>query len=232
MNFASSGPRLLAGTMLCAMLLSSCGGAGKLKADGPAGIDLAGTWRLNRGLSEDPEKMYETWRQKMLARSMDQPDPAPARGGRDAPYDPATDPNNPKSAEYQAAINAPGRKSPFDIGVFGNIPRGDLVTIKQRPDEFFIDDGISDRSFTPGIKSVVSVPEGVADQHAGWKGKDFVIDARALAGPETIERYHLSDDGKQLVAEIQSSGGNMPTLKFKRIYDRVGASVTSAPRND
>jgi hypothetical protein len=107
-----------------------------------------------------------------------------------------------------------------------------LVTIKQRPEEFFIDDGISDRSFTPGLKSVVSVPEGVADQHAGWKGKEFVIDARALAGPETIERYHLSDDGKQLVADIQSSGGNMPTLKFKRIYDRVGASVTSAPRND
>lgn len=225
------GPRFLACSILCAILYA-CGGAGSLSPDPPAGIDLGGTWRLNRGLSEDPEKMFETWRQKMLARSANLPDPPVARGGRDAPPDPATDPNNPQSAEYQSAINGPGRKSPFDIGVFGNIPRGDLVTIKQHAQEFYIDDGLSDRSFTPGTKSVVSVPEGVADQHSGWKGKQYVIDARAQAGPETIERYHLSDDGKQLVAEIQSSGGNMPTIKFKRIYDRVGAAATAAPTND
>jgi hypothetical protein len=120
----------------------------------------------------------------------------------------------------------------YDLGVFGTIPRGDVVTIRQRADELYIFDGLADRSFTPGAQSVVSVPEGVADQHSGWKAKAYVIDVKAQAGPETIERYQLSADGKQLVAEIQSNGGNMPSMKFKRVYDRVSAAPSAAPTND
>ncbi len=97
------------------------------------------------------------------------------------------------------------------MGVFGTIPRGDVLTIRQSPPEMYISDGTNNRSFTPGKKSVVSVPEGVADQHSGWKSRAYVIDVKAQAGPETIERYHLSDDGQHLLAEIESHGGNMPT---------------------
>jgi hypothetical protein len=55
---------------------------------------------------------------------------------------------------------------------------------------------------------------------------------RALAGPETIVSYHLSDDGQHLLADIQSHGGNMPSIKIKRVYDRLGATLNVAPTND
>ena len=55
---------------------------------------------------------------------------------------------------------------------------------------------------------------------------------RANAGPETIERYHFSDDRKKLIADIESHGGNMPTMNFKRVYERIGDDATIAPTTD
>jgi hypothetical protein len=194
-------------------------------------VNLGGTWKLDRAVSDDPEKIYDTIRRKIAARYAEQ-GPPPQRGGVN-PDGTSADPNNPLSVDAQtAAIIGTSHLGPFDMGVFGTIPRGDVITIRQQPDEMYIFDGTTDRSFTPGAKSVVSVPEGVADQHSGWKSHDYVIDVRAQAGPETIERYHVSDDGKHLLAEIESSGGNMPSMKIKRVYDRVNAGQNLAPSND
>jgi hypothetical protein len=227
----SLGP--LAGLLLCA-ILCACGGAGRLSADAPPGVDLAGTWRLNRAVSDDPEKLYEKFRLQRAIRNGEQPPPQERdpRARRGAQY-PADDPTSPSAlaAEAQAAANR-SHLTPYDIGVFGTIPRGDVVTIRQGEDEMYISDGLADRSFTPGAQSVVSVPEGVADQHSGWKSKEYVIDVKAQAGPETVERYGLSADGKQLLAEIQSHGGNMPSMKIKRVYDRASAVPSAAPTND
>jgi hypothetical protein len=229
---------LLAWALVCAGL-SACGGAGSLAPDAPAGVNLAGTWRLDRAVSDDPEKIYEKIRRQRAARYGEQAPPPPARGGQGAgsgganPEGTLADPNNPLSVEAQtAAVIGSSHLDPFDMGVFGTIPRGDVVTIRQQPDEMYIFDGTTDRSFTPGAKSVVSVPEGVADQHSGWKSHAYVIDVRAQAGPETVERYSLSADGPHLLAEIDSHGGNMPSIKIKRVYTRVKASPNVAPSND
>jgi hypothetical protein len=157
-------------------------------------------------------------------------EPVHAQGSPgDAPV--SADPNNPRSPEMQAAI-ASSSLNPYDMGVFGTIPRGDVLTIRQSVSEMYISDGTNNRSFTPGAKSVVSVPEGVADQHSGWKSRAYVIDVKAQAGPETIERYHLSDDGAHVLADIESHGGNMPTMKIKRVYDRLGNRSSVTPNND
>lgn len=244
MNSAPPRQRLLACTLLCASLVA-CGGAGGLAADAPGGVNLEGTWKLDRSVSDDPEKIYDKIRRQRMARSADQA-PAPPRRGRPGagggrgpdsggvnPDGTSADLNDPLSAESQAAaIVGMSHLDPFDMGVFGTIPRGDVITIRQRADEMSIFDGTTDRSFTPGAKSVVSVPEGVADQHSGWKARAYVIDVRAQAGPETIERYHLSDDGQHLLADIQSTGGNMPSIKIKRVYDRMSAALKAAPTND
>ena len=236
--------RLLACALLC-VALAACGGAGSLAADAPAGVNLAGTWKLDRALSDDPEKIYDKIRRQRAARYADE-SPTPLRRGGSGtsggqrpdsggvnPDGTSADPNNPLSTESQtAAIIGTSHLDPFDMGVFGTIPRGDVVTIRQNPDEMYIFDGTTDRSFTPGAKSVVSVPEGVADQHSGWKSRAYVIDVKAQAGPETIERYHLADDGQHLLADIQSTGGNMPSIKIKRVYARMSAAHNVAPTND
>jgi len=234
-NAARPRQRLVTCLIVCT-LLSACSGAGGLSADAPAGVNLAGTWKLNRALSDDPEKLYEKLRQQREIRNGEQPRPIAQRGDprarrTDGGAYPLEDPNNPQSIEFQAAANR-SQLNPYDMGVFGTIPRGDIVTIRQKADEMYIFDGMVDRSFTPGAQSVVSVPEGVADQHTGWKSKQYVIDVKAQAGPETIERYQLSADGKQLLAEIQSHGGNMPTIHIKRVYERVTDKPNIAPSND
>jgi hypothetical protein len=229
-NPARPRQRLLACALLCAGL-SGCGGAGSLSPDAPSGVNLAGTWKLDRAVSDDPEQIYDKIRRQRAERYADQAPPPPPRGTN--PDVTSADPNGPQAIAAQtAAIIGTSHLDPFDMGVFGTIPRGDVITIRQRPDEMYIFDGTTDRSFTPGVKSVVSVPEGVADQHSGWKSHDYVIDVKAQAGPETIERYHLSDDGQHLLAEIQSRGGNMPGIKIKRVYDRMSNGKNVAPSND
>lgn len=234
MNPARLSQKLLAWTLLGAGL-SACGGAGSLGPDAPAGVNLAGTWKLDRAASDDPEKIYEKIRRQRAARYGEQAPSPPPRGGQGGanPEGTIADPNNPLSLDAQtAAVIGSSQLDPFDMGVFGTIPRGYVITIRQQPDELYISDGTTDRSFTPGAKSVVSVPEGVADQHSGWKSHAYVIDVRAQAGPETIERYSLSDDGQHLLAEIDSHGGNMPSIKMKRVYTRVKTSPNAAPTND
>src|SRR5215213_5653530 len=52
---------------LVALALYACsGGAGRLKPETPAGVNLAGTWRLNRQASENPQAMIEAIRQKFM----------------------------------------------------------------------------------------------------------------------------------------------------------------------
>jgi hypothetical protein len=221
--------RLLVCALLCACV-GACAGAGRLGATAPAGVNLAGSWKLDHGASDDPEKIYDKIRRQRAARYEEEV-PAPQRqrgqgaGGADA--------NSALSVEAQtAAIIATSHLDPFDMGVFGTIPRADVITIRQSADEIHISDGITNRSFTAGARSVVSVPEGVADQHSGWKGHAYVIDVKAQAGPETVERYQLSDDGQHLIADIRSTGGNMPSIKIKRVYDRVNGAPNVAPTND
>jgi hypothetical protein len=234
-NFARPRLRIFLAALACACF-GACTGPGSLSPDAPSRVDLSGTWKLDRALSDDPEKIYAKILQQRAARYAElvgEPSHAQGPGGAaDTTAAPVSaDPNNPRSPEMQAAV-ASSHLNPYDMGVFGTIPRGDVLTIRQSASEMSISDGTNSRGFTPGAKSVVSVPEGVADQHSGWKSRAYVIDVKAQAGPETIERYHLSDDGKQLVADIESHGGNMPTMKIKRVYDRLGDRSTLAPTTD
>jgi hypothetical protein len=220
--------RCLFAALLGGACLAACSGAGSLAPDTPSHVDLSGTWRLDRAISDDPEKFYAHILQQRAARYAEMSGVQSGQGGAAGT---PPDPNNPQSPDMMTAISG-SHLNAYDLGVFGTIPRGDVITIHQSAGEMSISDGTASRSFTPGAKSVVSVPEGVADQHSGWKSRAYVIDVKANAGPETIERYRLSDDGKKLLAEIESHGGNMPSMTIKRVYDRLGDRSTVAPSND
>jgi len=72
-----------------------------------------------------------------------------------------------------------------------------------QPDQVSFDYGNYKRSYTPGGHSVVSSENGVADQTSGWDGKDYVINIRPQLGPEIVEQYGLSPDGKQLTVKTR-----------------------------
>ncbi|MEJ0007187.1 MAG: hypothetical protein WDM77_12685 [Steroidobacteraceae bacterium] len=59
------------------------------------------------------------------------------------------------------------------------------------------------RRYTPGERSVVSVPSGVADQVAGWSGRKFLVHLKPQIGPNVEETYTLSGDSRRLLVKIE-----------------------------
>jgi hypothetical protein len=109
-------------------------------------------------------------------------------------------------------------RSPYEQAL-GAVLTADSVQIEQSPTRFLLIRGADRRSFTPGGQSVVSVAEGVADQHSGWSGREYVIEVKPQVGPRVIERYGLSADGRQLVEKFTLTDDGWPKLEFTRVYD-------------
>ena len=196
-----------------ALTLSGCSG---LSPDAPAtAYSLTGTWRLNPAQSTDTQKALQSLNPRHEVSAPDPfalPDPNP-QGVRDLQRRPVYRP-------------------PLDIQMT-ELRGGEWLQIEQKPDEIVITNGARVRSFTPGQKSVVSVPSGVADQRSGWKGREYVIDLRPQLGPSSEERYKLSDDGKHLYVTIKIAGeGRNHSLTVKRVYERTAEIPQALPASD
>ena len=74
--------------------------------------------------------------------------------------------------------------------------------------------------YTAGEKSDVPMGEATAERTVGWKGAIFVIDTKVKSGPSNEEDFALDDDGRLIVSTLMS-GGRLPKIDFKRVYDRV-----------
>jgi len=221
--------------LLCAAAattLAGCAGT-RLSPDAPAGVTLAGAWKLNRTASDDPQKVLQRMRAEAFKRIGRRVTAAPrdVRGGGTRTSQPEDQPLEEDSAPVRTAHGAPRPdpllRSPMAQVLRTSIARGDFLTVRQGPGEFALDYGTSQRSFTPGAHSVVSAQSGVADQTSGWKGREYVISVRAQLGPDVTERYGLSADGKHLVAKLHIATEELSAVDLTRVYD---PSNETAPR--
>jgi hypothetical protein len=49
----------------------------------------------------------------------------------------------------------------------------------------------------------------------------------------SYERYRLSEDGQHLSEELQLGGGEYPSVKLKRVYDRTAKPLPrTVPNNE
>ena len=241
---------VLASLVLASLALSACsGGPGNLKPETPTGVNLAGNWILNRQKSQDPQAMIEVIRQKELKQFMKRrrdygdsvdddalpdidtsPTPSGSSGSRrgSSRGGAQQQPSNGSSGDGGSGQERRGRfmpRLPY-APALGAALTADTMKIEQSATRFVITRGDDRRSFTPGGDSVVSVPNGVADQHSGWSGRDYVIDVRPQLGTRVVERYGLSAGGRQLVETFTLTGEGWPKLEFTRVYD----SGTLTPR--
>jgi hypothetical protein len=212
MTIHSSRIRRLLALALAPLVLPACGG---LSPDAPpAAYSLTGTWKLNVAQSTDTQKALQSINPRLEVNAPD-------------PY--ALPDPNPQAREFQ---RRPLYRPPLDIQLT-ELRGGEWLQIDQKPDELVITNGARIRSFTPGQKSVVSVPSGVADQKSGWHGRDYVIEMRPQLGPSSQERYRLSDDGKRLLVTIRIAGeGRNRSLTVNRVYDRSDAVPQALPGSD
>jgi hypothetical protein len=142
-----------------------------------------------------------------------------------------------EAAQAAAAIAAPHfdplRNSPTMHALTAILSRSDFLTVHQGPDQMVFDYGTTVRRYTPGGHSVVSSETGVADQKSGWKSKAYVIYVKPQVGPEAIEEYELSPDGKHLVLKLQIGSFDLPKINLTRVYDPTGEVVPHArPSNE
>jgi hypothetical protein len=232
--------------ILATGMLAGCGVA-RLDETPSKTVDMSGSWLLDRSASDDPQPLLDKLR----------PKPANNRGWGQQQDDgtglPPDDTGPPSGGGQQGGGGRSRRggggqgqpqlayRNNNDAFTHGNVikmlqadlARAGAITIRQAPDQFTIDYGSGVRSFTPGSISVVSASWGVADQSSGWKGKDFVIQVKPQAGVASYERYSLSEDGQRLSEELQLGGGEYPSVKLKRVYDRTAKPLPrTVPNNE
>jgi len=216
--------------LLCAaacLLLGSCAG-NRTSASAPAGLSLAGTWRLDPAASDDPQKILSHMRAQALKIINHNIAQAQAR------VDSGSAPPETAAVIDAAALRRDplGRSTAAHI-VKGVIARGELLTVRQSPDQIVFDFGTSRRSFTPGAHSVVSAEGGVGDQHSGWSGRGYLIVIKAQQGPEVTDAFDLSADGKQLVEKLHIGSYELPAVDLKRVYDLTSdATPHQLPTSD
>jgi len=216
-------------------MLTACTGGPNLAPEMPAGVDLAGSWQLDRAASQDPQALIAEIQQKAVERM---------RGRRGDPAFDTNDagPGTSSSRPPQAGAAAGdggfyGRRGPGGFirarytDALGARLTGDSLTIEQSPGRFVIERTESRRVYTPGGRSVVSVADGVADQTSGWKGREYVIDVRPQIGPRVTERYGLTADGR-LTEKISLSGDDLPKLEFTRVYIKGPAAPRPLPTSN
>jgi hypothetical protein len=230
--------------VLAAAAAALAGCAARMAAEPPAGASLAGTWKLDPAASDDPQKVLDKMRAeafKILARKYAQaqaPPPVARPGMRGATGGAAGS----QDAEEVAPPPPPGpgghrpdplRRSPMAHVILAAVDRGDFLTVHQGPDEFVLDYGSSQRSFTPGAHSVVSAEGGVGDQTSGWKGRAYVIRVRAQIGPDVTEEYALSADGRELIEKLHIGSGELSAVDLTRVYrPTTEAAPRHLPEND
>jgi hypothetical protein len=223
-------PVKLAAFALALLTLCGCGGgAGRLRPETPVGVDLAGAWRLNRTASEDPQAMIEQMRRRGRR------DYLPPVTGEELPE--IDERGNERRPSRVPPTDRSGRFARFAPGAsyqraLGSVLTSDSLKIEQSASRFVLIRGEDRRSFTPGGASVVSVANGVADQHSGWSGKEYVIEVKPQVGPRVVERYGLSADGHQLVEQFTLTDEGSPKLEFTRVYDRGSPPQRALPSSN
>jgi hypothetical protein len=219
---------LAAGAALLAAQLAGC--ASGFKAEPPAGVSLAGTWKLDHAMSDDPQVVIGKMRAEALkqihrASELQQQAAAREMGGtsRDTgPAQPQSEgPFSPDQGGSAGPHPDPLRRSPMMHVLTRALERGDFLTVRQSSDELVLDYGTSVRSFTPGAHSVVSAENGVADRTSGWDGRQYVIRDKAQMGPSVVETYGLSPDGQHLVETLHIGAYELPAIDLKRVYDHT-----------
>ncbi len=222
--------------LLCVCLLPGCAGP-RLAADPPPGVSLAGTWRLDHGASDDPQKVLDQMRAQAMKIIGHPPQPVVtgAGGGRQARAQTVETGPDPALAQPPAPGTHfdPLQRSPMAHVILKTVARGDFLTVRQGPGEFVLDYGSSRRTFTPGQHSVVSAEGGVGDQTSGWKGRAYVIEVKAQNGPAVTEEYALSGDGKELLAKLHVGSSELPAVNLTRVYRPTDQSALQPlPIND
>jgi hypothetical protein len=233
------------GLWLLTLALSGCSSLGGPSAAAPAGVNFSGIWKLDTRLSTDTQaalrQIVPHERGKRHRGSSDSSGSAGGDGDGDGGgggggggRGGGGDRGGGSYGQLRAGGGGETFSMPIDISLQRSLLQGgDYLQIAQRDGEFVVANGDTTHSYVAGERSVVSVPNGVADRSCGWKGKEYWIELHPEFGPSVSEKFRLEDGGKRLVETIEVAGeGRVRSLKVVRVYDPTTRIPTMVPLGD
>jgi hypothetical protein len=224
--------------IVAAAILGVAAGA-ELKHTAPARVNLAGLWKINPDLSDDPDKAVEKRRRDNTERS---------RGG--GPIGGRTGTRGGGIVidageilnDILGGTAGGGRTAGGGGGGARDRPAGDpepysmrvpldsfLATVEQfeiaqEPDSLAIATVEETSVCKPTDPGQAPVPGGeLGERRCGWRGDAWVTEVTAPNGVIRTNRYELEKDGRQLVmtSEIKGAKAELSGLRIKRVYDRL-----------
>jgi hypothetical protein len=220
-------------------VLSLAAGA-ELKHTAPAKVDLAGLWKINPDLSDDPYEAVEKKRRDSAGDSPTGGRTGSRRGG--IVIDAGDILEGVLGGSRGSTGGAAGGRRSGGGGGTSDRPEGDpepssmrvpldsfLATldqfeIAQKPDSLTIATVEETSTCKPADPGEAPLPGGELGQRkCGWQGDTWVTEIKAPDGVTRTNRYELKKDGQQLVmiSEMKGGKGQLAGLRIKRVYDRV-----------
>jgi hypothetical protein len=170
-------------------------GCGRLNEKPPQAVDLSGDWQLRQSLSDDAGALLEP----------------PRRAQQQASTPPEKVEDPPQDRSYGGP----------DVALLRNLlTQPAELSITQLPRELRLTADGSPTRYVYGQEAIDSVQGGVAERHAGWEDRVFVIKYAIRKGPRAIRRYEEDPTGNWLTVTTRVSGGGGPKLEINTVYAR------------
>jgi len=237
-SFRASAIPWCVGALVAATTLTGCASS-RLSAEAPPGVRLAGDWKLDTARSDDLGKAVDTLHAQIAKARHNESEHQQGWGSYAAPRRTGGDQSGGQQGGDSGQDVTAGPEAGPGVGagpmphgspvdeLMTSVPRGDYLKITVTPTAFTVMSGDSSQEYTPGLESDISEEQGDAQQVSGWKETGYVIDTKPQWGPELIQSYGLTKDGR-LALTVQLTGGGTK-LTFTRVYDRTTGVAPLAP---
>lgn len=185
----------------------------------PSRPDFTGHWRLNAGVSDDPEARIKAAMKSMreaagAGRGMG------GGGGR-------------QGGRGGRHGGQAGQGGAGGMGGRGGMAPGEMAALAVRPARLDIqhaeptlvitnENEQSERLFTDFRGASVSAndPEPQRVAVAGWEGADLVVETRVSGGARLIRNYHLDPVTGQLMISTAVDHPELKMIAYRLVYDR------------
>jgi hypothetical protein len=228
--------------IVAAAILSVAAVGAEMKPTPPANVDLAGIWRINADLSDDPSKAVERKQSDSAGGSSRSPGGTMRRGTGpggividagdilDGVFGGGTGSGSSSSSRRTRGGGAGDRPEEDPEPASMRMPLDSFLAtqeqfeIAQERDSLTIATVDEKSTCKPADPGKAPVPGGdLGKRRCGWQGSTWVTEITAPNDVVRTNRYELRKNGQQLVmtSEIKGGKSELSGLRIKRVYDRV-----------
>lgn len=229
--------------LLLALALGGCG-APRLAVEPARTVELQGTWRLDRGASDDAQALVAAALPKPKRGAGRPPDgdvyggDGSGRGGSDrgAPRGGGRDDGSGGELGSRLATvrdDGPRWRDPGGMARAFAVPAV-LLRIADNPHELVLLQDGRRRAFAPGDDTPYSVTDryGTRQIRAGWDHEEFVVESRDPAGLEVVERFRRGAAPDTLVAQVTVKARGLDAIRVSSLYRRASGEVAAPVADD